>query len=586
MFLKKHRSVAFRLLTAATISNAFIFTGCGPNGISGKQESKNEEGESILRVWMELKGSLFGAKFPDGGLELYAIGDGDASKRNKIASFAGTVYGANTATFEAAAVIGFELPAGSTTWKLELDSLLGMTCSFDPSSGNLSDLPTKEPDNPPQGASLTAADSRFAVNTSCEAARVVAGSAKGHHGDVKLLVNDSETITVAANGGEATGFSIDTSAVAPTETSSGPDAGLNGRASAYWSLWGVTSSGMIKTSYKVAIDEVPAGQNCRFESKDEANGDTDTVKTVLLSVEVVDLKLTAGSNVVQQPAYKEYLAPNLNIVCEDASVGPETFAVGGTVSGLSGTVELALNSDAETLSVNKNGEFAFATKLKAGDAYAVTVKTQPANATCTVANGAGTVADANIANITVNCASQFTLGGTVTGLTGTLKLRDFDAPTALKFVTVTADGVFVFPGTRGVGYDYQIDVIVQPDGQTCTLTNDTGILTANVTNITVTCVASAPSTFKVGGSVSNIPMAESVTLLLTYGLSNTTESLQVDWDFMQDPKLFDFLAGLNTGDAYSVTVMTQPMSATCSVDSGGSGTMGSANVTNVSISCM
>ena len=177
--------------------------------------------------------------------------------------------------------------------------------------------------------------------------------------------------------------------------------------------------------------------------------------------------------------------------------------------------ELELTDPFESLSITADGNFVFTSKLEAGDAYEVKVKTQPANATCSVTNGTGTVSDANIANFVVTCASQYTLGGTVTGLTGTLKLRDFDAPIYQKYVDIAADGAFVFPGTRRAGYDCQIDVIVQPSGQTFTLANDLGIVAGNVTNITVTCVTTPALTYSIGGTVAGIPPTEVVTLRLT-----------------------------------------------------------------------
>ena len=74
---------------------------------------------------------------------------------------------------------------------------------------------------------------------------------------------------------------------------------------------------------------------------------------------------------------------------------PATFTVGGSVSGLSGSVVLQDNG-ADNLTVTANGPFTFATGLASGAAYAVTVKTQPAGQTCTVANGSGTMGSANV----------------------------------------------------------------------------------------------------------------------------------------------------------------------------------------------
>ena len=64
------------------------------------------------------------------------------------------------------------------------------------------------------------------------------------------------------------------------------------------------------------------------------------------------------------------------------------YTVGGTVSGLSGTVVLQDNGG-DNLSVTANGSFTFATSLASGAAYSVTVKTNPASQTCTVTSGSG-----------------------------------------------------------------------------------------------------------------------------------------------------------------------------------------------------
>ena len=50
-----------------------------------------------------------------------------------------------------------------------------------------------------------------------------------------------------------------------------------------------------------------------------------------------------------------------------------------------------------------NGSFTFATPLAGGAAYSVTVKTNPSGQTCTVSDGSGTVASANVTNVAVSC---------------------------------------------------------------------------------------------------------------------------------------------------------------------------------------
>ena len=82
----------------------------------------------------------------------------------------------------------------------------------------------------------------------------------------------------------------------------------------------------------------------------------------------------------------------------------KTFSIGGTVSGLSGTVVLQDNGG-DDLSVSSSGPFTFATKLPTGAAYNVTVKTNPSGQTCSITNGTGTVGTANVTSITLTCTT-------------------------------------------------------------------------------------------------------------------------------------------------------------------------------------
>lgn len=97
---------------------------------------------------------------------------------------------------------------------------------------------------------------------------------------------------------------------------------------------------------------------------------------------------------------------DVQVRCENLAAA--TFSVGGSVSGLAGTVVLQ-NNGGDDLSVASNGGFTFATAVAGGNAYAVTVKTQPAGQSCAVRNGSGTVASANVGSVEVACATAAAL---------------------------------------------------------------------------------------------------------------------------------------------------------------------------------
>ena len=88
----------------------------------------------------------------------------------------------------------------------------------------------------------------------------------------------------------------------------------------------------------------------------------------------------------------------------------DVTTVGGTVSGLSGTVVLQDNGG-DNLSVAANGPFTFATALAGGRRLRVTVKTNPSGQTCTVSGGSGTVGSANVTNVAVSCVTTPTYHG-------------------------------------------------------------------------------------------------------------------------------------------------------------------------------
>jgi hypothetical protein len=100
------------------------------------------------------------------------------------------------------------------------------------------------------------------------------------------------------------------------------------------------------------------------------------------------------------------------------------YTIGGTLAGNTGPVVLQ-NNGGDDLTVTKAGGFHFATPLDDGKTYAVRVKSAPQGQTCVVTHGSGKVLGANVSAVNVTCttdATTYTVGGTVTGLNGTIVL--------------------------------------------------------------------------------------------------------------------------------------------------------------------
>ena len=77
------------------------------------------------------------------------------------------------------------------------------------------------------------------------------------------------------------------------------------------------------------------------------------------------------------------------------------------------------------------------------------------------------------------------VGGSVAGLSGgTLAVWNNGGDR----LTLTGNGAFVFPLQIASGSNYTVVVAAQPEGQTCTVTNGTGVASGNVQDIAVNCV--------------------------------------------------------------------------------------------------
>ena len=175
---------------------------------------------------------------------------------------------------------------------------------------------------------------------------------------------------------------------------------------------------------------------------------------------------------------------NVRVTC-----ATNAYTVGGAVSGLgSGQTVTLQNNDTNSTLISANGSFSFSTPIAEGSEYYVTIQTQPADQTCSVVRGAGTMGASNVTNVTVTCSTNYhTVGGTVSGLaTGervTLLNNDINA------TPITSNSSFTFSTPVAEGSAYVVTIKTQPTEQTCTVTNGTGTMGAsNVTNVSVTCL--------------------------------------------------------------------------------------------------
>ncbi len=165
----------------------------------------------------------------------------------------------------------------------------------------------------------------------------------------------------------------------------------------------------------------------------------------------------------------------------------------------------------------------------------------------------------------------YTIGGTVTGLTGTgLVLQDNGGDN----LTITKAGTFTFAKAITNTGAYVVTVVTQPTNpaQSCAVTGGSGTATANVTTVAITCTTAA----------TNATIGVTVSSLTGTGLilqDNGGDSLTI-------PANGSFTFKTPVNGAYNVTVLTQPISPTqiCTVASG-SGTA-AADVTGIAVTCV
>ena len=251
------------------------------------------------------------------------------------------------------------------------------------------------------------------------------------------------------------------------------------------------------------------------------------------------------------------------------------FSIGGAVTGLAGSGLVLQLNGGNDLSIVSSGAFAFATALQNGARYDVSVRRQPANPSqaCTVRDGSGTVNGSNVTNIAISCvSSNFTVGGSVSGLTGSGLVVVLNGGSDLP---IASDGSFTFATPLLSGSQYRVRVATQPVNptQVCTVAGGDGTIGGtNVNNVRITC---ASSTFSVSGTVIGL-MGRGLVLQ-----NNGADDVGVNADGE-----FRFPTALASGAAYNVTVRTQPTdpNQSCTVTNA-RGTIGNSNVGNVVVSC-
>ena len=88
----------------------------------------------------------------------------------------------------------------------------------------------------------------------------------------------------------------------------------------------------------------------------------------------------------------------------DGSVSGSVYTVSGSASGLTGTVVLQ-NNGGDNLVVSANSAFTFSQPIPSGSLYNVTIVSAPADQSCSIANGTGTIGATNVIDVALTCVT-------------------------------------------------------------------------------------------------------------------------------------------------------------------------------------
>ena len=254
-----------------------------------------------------------------------------------------------------------------------------------------------------------------------------------------------------------------------------------------------------------------------------------------------------------------------------SSSGSSSYELKVIVSGLQQGKNIVLNSgqsttenvftENEALGITTDGTYSFGS-FTSGTSYNISVRQQPVSQTCTVTSGEGTLSAST--TIAVACTSEsYTISGTVVGMLSgqsvTLQNNSGDN------LTVSSNTSFSFTTKVASGATYLVTVLTQPTGQTCTPNLNSGVVSGNVTDVSIIC---SYTVYTVSGNVNGL--SGTIVLQNNYGSDQTLTS----------DGSFSFRVASSA--KYNVRVKTQP-NGKCTV-SNGSGTV-TADVDNVSVGC-
>lgn len=170
-----------------------------------------------------------------------------------------------------------------------------------------------------------------------------------------------------------------------------------------------------------------------------------------------------------------------------------------SITGLNRDGMTVTNNKGPALPVRANSTFFDVGLIKADSDFNIEIATQPPNAKCDIFNASGNVGSFTPQSIYITCKIfTYDLFGKVNNLKGNLVINNGSIRKELKagdtsFTLTTRNGDTVVSGQIAEGTPYGLTILAQPAGQTCTITNGSGVMPKDglplaTTPVSIDCV--------------------------------------------------------------------------------------------------
>ncbi|GAA3945704.1 sialidase family protein [Allohahella marinimesophila] len=287
--------------------------------------------------------------------------------------------------------------------------------------------------------------------------------------------------------------------------------------------------------------------------------------------------VSAKRNITVPRSYTTTIFNPIEITC---STQAASYAINGTIAGLGANDTIMVNNtdsaSGTTVSLTQgNGEFAFIEAFTG--TFNLSVSSLPSGFGCTLSESTGSPGEGDDAvTVAITCEAaltSYTIGGTASGVPSgeSLTISNMDSDTGQAFQTVSANGAYAF--IEDFTGNFSLSFLGLPSGLSCGFSTASGTPQFPTVTSNITC-----SGARLSGAVSGLGANANVELLATFSTGAQGYSLtDVNATFTS---LY-----LQPGTTYDVTVSSTSAGTTCDPVQNGTGTIGTSNVSNISLTC-